>query len=339
MLSSRLPRDLSPNRVSQVVAARRAAGLPIIDLTASNPTAAGFAYPDDLLTPLADAAALRYEPQALGLPAAREAVAGEYARHGLAIDPAHVALTASTSEAYALLFKLFCDPGDQVLVPRPSYPLFEHLSSLEAVEAVPYRLEYHGSWRIDIESVRHAVTPRTRALVVVSPNNPTGSWLHHDDLAALTGVCATNGLALIGDEVFADYPLDPAPGRTSVLAQARVLTCALGGLSKSAGLPQVKLGWMAWAGPEAAVARALHAYGSWPTATCRCPPRSRWPPGPPGAGGVVRAQVQARIRQNPRRCAREPGLALDDRPARRRRMDGGCPRAGAAAGGAGRVPG
>lgn len=299
MLSSRLPRDLSPNRVSQVVAARRAAGLPIVDLTTSNPTAAGFAYPDDMLAPLADAAALRYEPQALGLPAARDAVAADYARHGAAVDPAGVAITASTSEAYALLFKLLCDPGDQVLVPRPSYPLFEHLSSLEAIEAVPYRLEYHGTWRIDIESVRRAVTPRTRALVVVSPNNPTGSWLHHDDLTALTGVCATTGLALIGDEVFADYPLDPAPDRTSVLAQAEVLTCALGGLSKSAGLPQVKLGWIAWTGPADLVATALQAYeiiaDSYLSVST---PVQVAAPALLARADVVRAQIQARLRQN-----------------------------------------
>jgi hypothetical protein len=171
-----------------------------------------------------------------------------------------VALTSSTSEAYALLFKLFCNPGDHVLVPQPSYPLFDHLTRLEVVEAVPYRLEYHGTWRIDIDSIARALTPKTRALLVVSPNNPTGSFLHRDDLHALVALCRRDGLALIGDEVFFDYPLDDAPDAASVLEQDEVLTLALGGLSKSCGLPQVKLGWIVWAGPQDVVASALAAY-------------------------------------------------------------------------------
>jgi alanine-synthesizing transaminase len=260
MISSRLQADLSPNAVTRAITARRQSGLPLIDLTESNPTRVGIAYPADLLAALADPAALTYDPQPLGLMSAREAVAREYARHALTVEPHRVALTSSTSDAYALLFKLFCDPGDEVLVPQPSYPLFDHLTRLEAVRTQPYQLEYHGSWRIDLDSVERAISPRTRALLVVSPNNPTGSFLHADDLAALVTVCATHDLALIGDEVFFDYPLDPAPLAASVLSQRDVLTCALGGLSKSGGLPQVKLGWMTWTGPEARVAEALHAY-------------------------------------------------------------------------------
>ncbi|MCC7033244.1 MAG: pyridoxal phosphate-dependent aminotransferase [Acidobacteria bacterium] len=259
MISSRLPRDLAPNAVSRAVAARRASGAPVIDLTESNPTRVGIPYPPDLLAPLADPAALTYDPQPLGLPMAREAVTREYARQGLAIDPSRIALTASTSEAYALLFKLLCDPGDQVLVPEPSYPLFDHLTRLEGVATAPYQLEYHGTWRIDLPSVASALTPRSRALLVVSPNNPTGSFLHRDDLAALADLCAARDLVLIGDEVFADYALEPAPDAVSVLCQDLVPTCALGGLSKSGGLPQVKLGWMAWSGPAARVGEALHA--------------------------------------------------------------------------------
>jgi len=260
MISSRLPSDLSPNAVSRAVAARRAAGAPIIDLTESNPTRVGIPYPPRLLDPLADPAGLAYDPQPLGLPVARDAVAREYARHGLDIGPSRIALTSSTSEAYALLFKLFCDPGDRVLVPEPSYPLFDHLTRLEAVETAPYQLEYHGTWRVDLASVRRAISPRTRALLVVSPNNPTGSFLHRDDLCALGELCAAHDLALIGDEVFFDYPLEPDAGAVSVLSQSEVLTCALGGLSKSGGLPQAKLGWIAWGGPEARVAETLHAY-------------------------------------------------------------------------------
>ena len=250
-ISSRLPADLAPNATARAVQALAARGVPVIDLTESNPTRVGLEYPEHLLAPFADPRALSYEPHPLGLLSAREAVSADFLRRGLQVPPDRIALTASTSEAYALLFKLFCDPGDAVLVPRPSYPLFEHLTRLEGVMAVPYALEYHGTWRVDLQAVREAVTPRTRALLVVSPNNPTGSFLHSDDLVQLTGLCASRDLVLIGDEVFADFPLDPAPSATSVLGQSDVVTCSLGGLSKSVGLPQVKLGWIGFAGPQA----------------------------------------------------------------------------------------
>jgi aspartate/methionine/tyrosine aminotransferase len=169
-------------------------------------------------------------------------------------------LTSSTSEAYALLFKLLCDAGDAVLVPRPSYPLFEHLTGLESVTAIAYSLDYHGSWRIDIDSIARAATDRVRALLIVSPNNPTGSFLHRDDCDAVSRLAADRGWAIIGDEVFADYELDPAPDATNVLAGAEVLTFSLGGLSKSAGLPQLKLGWIGFGGPSSKVDEALAAY-------------------------------------------------------------------------------
>jgi alanine-synthesizing transaminase len=260
MPSSRLPANLTPNAVTRALAALRARGVDILDLTESNPTRAGIAYPPGLLDPLADPRALAYDPHPLGLAIAREAVARDFARRGLTVDPARIALTASTSEAYSLLFKLLCDPGDEVLVPRPSYPLFEHLAALESVLAVPYALERHGSWRVDFGSLREACGPRARAVLIVSPNNPTGSWLHADDLADLSAFAADRRLALIGDEVFADYPVDDAPRKASVLEQTDVLTFALGGLSKSAGLPQVKLGWIAVSGPTVDVASALQAY-------------------------------------------------------------------------------
>jgi aspartate/methionine/tyrosine aminotransferase len=299
MRSSRLPSNLGPNAVSRAVAARRAAGLELIDLTESNPTRAGLLYPPDLLAPLADAAALVYDPQPLGMPAAREAVAREFLRHGRAVEPARVALTSSTSEAYALLFKLFCDPGDQVLVPHPSYPLFEHLTRLEAVGSVPYALEYHGAWRIDLPSVERAITTRTRAILVVSPNNPSGSFLHRQDLQALVEVCRRHDLALIGDEVFFDYTLDAAPNAASVLDQDAVLTCALGGMSKSCGLPQVKLGWIAWSGPADALSGILSAYeiiaDSYLSVST---PVQVAAPALLSRAAVVRAQLQARIARN-----------------------------------------
>ena len=260
MISSRLPRNLEPNAVARAVAAKRRSGTTVVDLTATNPTAAGFSYAKELLAPLADARALEYEPQPLGLWSARAAVAADFRRRGSVISADRVALTSSTSEAYALLFKLLCDAGDAVLVPHPSYPLFEHLTQLESVSAIPYLLEYHGAWRIDIDSVAAAATDRVRAILIVSPNNPTGSFLHRDDLAQLSELAASKGWAIIGDEVFADYPLDPAPDAVNVLPGADVLTFSLGGLSKSAGLPQLKLGWIAVGGPPAKVDEALAAY-------------------------------------------------------------------------------
>ena len=258
--SSRLPKSLEPNAVARAIDAKRRAGVPILDLTETNPTSAGFTYPKELLQPLAHARGLDYEPQPLGLWSARAAVAADFRRRGIVISADRVALTSSTSEAYALLFKLLCDAGDSVLVPHPSYPLFEHLTQLESVTAIPYALEYHGSWRVDVESMTRAATDRVRAVMIVSPNNPTGSMLHRDDLQAISVVARERGWAIIGDEVFADYPLDPAPHASAVLPGAEVLTFSLGGLSKSAGLPQLKLGWIGFGGPAADVDRAMAAY-------------------------------------------------------------------------------
>jgi len=256
--SGRVPSDLAPNRLAAGLEALRRAGVPLLDLTVSNPTRAGLAYPDGLLARLADAGGLVYEPAPFGLPDARAAVSADFARRGLTVPPDRIVLTASTSEAYSLLFKLLCDPGDRVLVPRPSYPLFEHLSRLDAVRVEPYDLEYHGVWTIDLGSVERAAGEGTRAVLLVSPNNPTGSCLKRDELDALAGLCEARGLALIGDEVFADYPLDPDPGGAAgVLAQDRALTFGLGGLSKSVGLPQLKLGWIGVGGPPPLVAGAL----------------------------------------------------------------------------------
>jgi alanine-synthesizing transaminase len=260
MRSSRLPASLEPNALARAIDAHRRRGGSIADLTETNPTRAGLTYPPDLLAPLADPRALEYDPQPLGLWSARAAVAADFRRRGTVISADRVALTSSTSEAYALLFKLLCDAGDSVLVPRPSYPLFDHLTQLESVSAVPYALEYHGAWRIDIDSIARAATDRVRAILVVSPNNPTGSFLHRDDLAALSAIAGANGWPIIGDEVFADYPLDPSPDAASVLSGADVLTFSLGGLSKSAGLPQLKLGWIGFGGPSARVDEALASF-------------------------------------------------------------------------------
>jgi alanine-synthesizing transaminase len=229
----------------------------LTDLTVTNPTRVGLDYPPDLLASLADVRALSYEPSPLGLQSARQAVAAAMSSLSSSVDPARVVLTASTSEAYSLIFKLLCDPGDRVLIPQPSYPLFELLTQLDSVEAAPYRLEEHGAWWIDRDSVESACTDRTRAILVVSPNNPTGSMLRRDDREWLVSFAADRGLALISDEVFADFPVVPRTDAVSLLGESRVLTFTLGGLSKSAGLPQLKLGWIVVSGPDAEVEEAL----------------------------------------------------------------------------------
>ena len=299
MISSRLPRSLEPNAVARAIDAKRRSGAAILDLTETNPTSAGFNYPKELLEPLADPRALEYDPQPLGLWSARAAVAADFRRRGIVISADRVALTSSTSEAYALLFKLLCDAGDAVLVPHPSYPLFEHLTQLESVTAIPYALEYHGAWRVDVDSITRAATDRVRAILIVSPNNPTGSFLHQDDLDALSNLAASRGWAIIGDEVFADYPLDPAPEAANVLAGAGVLTFSLGGLSKAAGLPQLKLGWIGFGGPSSKVDEALAAYEviadtylsvSTPVQAAAADLIER--------GAAIRSQILARVQRN-----------------------------------------
>jgi aspartate/methionine/tyrosine aminotransferase len=255
MFSARSAFDLSPNPLAQALARARAAARPLLDLTESNPTRAGLPYPEPaILSALASPRALRYEPEPFGLPSAREAVARHLTADGPPVEAGRMVLTASTSEAYAFLFKLLCSPGDEVLVPRPSYPLFEHLAQLEAVRAVPYRLAYDGSWHVDLASVRAAVSPRSRAVVVVSPNNPTGSYVSAAELDALAAL----GLPIVSDEVFARYPLrDDAARARSALQADGPLVFALGGLSKLAALPQMKLAWIAVGGRELHVATAL----------------------------------------------------------------------------------
>ena len=259
MFSNRVPANLAPNRITEALRAIRASGAPYIDLTESNPTRAGFDYPADLLAPLGDARALRYAPSPLGLIDARRAVAADYARQGLVVPPERIALTASTSDAYSLLFKLLANAGDDLLVPRPGYPLFDHLTQLDLVEARYYDLDVNGAWAIDLAGLEQALTPRTRAVLVVSPNNPTGSFISAAEFDRLAAICAARGSAMIVDEVFADYELEPGAASRAGRGAARqdVLSFSLGGLSKSIGLPQVKLGWIAIGGPDRLVADAL----------------------------------------------------------------------------------
>ncbi len=270
MFSARLPWDRAENALARRERERREAGLPIVDLTESNPTRAGIPYPTLALgEALGAGATFGYEPAPFGLPSAREAVARRYRAVATPIDAGQIVITASSSESYALLFKLLCDPGDAILVPEPSYPLFDYLARLEGVRTVGYRLAYDGEWHVDFDSVAealaHATTSggRARALVVVNPNNPTGSFVTASDLARLGELAAGAELAVISDEVFADYRFTTRAPAAACLAAApaiagRALTFSLGGLSKASGLPHFKLGWMAVAGP-AAVARAALA--------------------------------------------------------------------------------
>ncbi len=300
MFSRRLPPSTIPNALTRAAGDLAARGVAYVDLTESNPTRAGFTYPPGLLAGLADDRALAYEPRPFGLDPARDAVAADCARRGARVDAAHVVLTASTSEAYAWLFKLLCNPGERVLVPRPSYPLFEHLTRLEGVEAVPYDLEYHGSWEIDPDSVVRAAAGGARALLVVSPNNPTGSFLKARELDWLATLCAERGLALVADDVFADYRLD-APGQaiTDVAARSDVLAFTLGGLSKTVGLPQVKLGWIIAGGParerDAALASLELIADSYLSVST---PVQVAAPGLLALGGAVRGEILRRVRGN-----------------------------------------
>ena len=261
MTSERIPGDLAPNSLARLLAEKRAAGRSVLDLTGTNPTDAGLGAPDpdEVLAALADRRALRYEPDPRGLSIAREAAAGYLGgRAGFALSPDRVFLTASTSEAYAHLFRLLCEPGDEALVPRPSYPLIEPLARAEGARVHAYRLVWDGVWRLDPDSLEASLTDRTRAVVLVEPNNPTGSRLAPEEFALVESLCHERGIALIVDEVFGDIVWPPREGTlASRLGERAVPTFVLGGISKPCGLPQLKLGWIAAAGPEARLAELL----------------------------------------------------------------------------------
>jgi alanine-synthesizing transaminase len=226
---------------------------PRFDLSQSNPTRARLSYPSaEIWAAFQRPIAAAYDPDPRGAIAAREAVAALFARRGPAVDPSRIVLCSGTSEAYGFLFKLLCDPGDEVLIPAPSYPLFDDLCRLENVHTKTYPLHYDGEWHIGVGELRAAVTEKTRAILVVSPNNPTGSYLKRTELRALEEL----GLPIISDEVFADYALRDDASRVWTARESSALTFSLGGLSKQAGLPQWKVAWLCLSGPEQAVADA-----------------------------------------------------------------------------------
>ena len=262
--SQRTGWNLAENELTTQARQRRAAGLPLLDLTVSNPTECGFHYDTAaLLAPLADPAALRYAPEPFGMAAAREALALYYRDHGAMVEPRNICLTTSTSEAYSYLFRLLCDPGDELLAARPSYPLFDFIAQLDDVVLREYPLQYdpnadaeHG-WSLDMRALESAITPRTRAILVVHPNNPTGNFVSAAERAALQTLCAERGLALIVDEVFLDYALSATPPRSFATGDSQCLTFVLSGLSKVCALPQMKASWIAATGPVPMLRDAL----------------------------------------------------------------------------------
>ena len=255
--------DLATNRYTQELEAYRLAGREVLDLTASNPTSIGLRYrEEDLLRSLSCPEALSYDPQPKGLLTAREAVAGYYAERGSSVSPDDLILTTSTSEAYSFVFRLLCDPGDAVLVPTPSYPLFDFLAEIQDVKLFPYELIYDHGWQMDFPSLQAAIEKantsgsKCRAVLVVHPNNPTGSYVKRSEAIDLNRICAANNLAIIADEVFLDYSLAEAMPLTFA-ANRDALTFTLSGLSKISGLPQMKVAWVALSGPEPLKAEAL----------------------------------------------------------------------------------
>jgi hypothetical protein len=259
MFSSRTNWRLTPNRLASEIEALRRAGHPFLDLTESNPTRCGFAFDKGaILEALANPRALDYAPDPHGLLLARQAVACYYAERGIALDPGQIFLTTSTSEAYSYVFRLLADPGDALLVPQPSYPLFDFLAGLNDVRVVPYPLIYDQGWQIDLATLEKRLEAGARALLVVHPNNPTGSFVRRRELAELLELSQRHEMALVADEVFADYSLAEDPQRVSSHAAiSEALTFTLSGLSKISALPQMKLAWLVVNGPAQLLQSAL----------------------------------------------------------------------------------
>jgi alanine-synthesizing transaminase len=262
MFAKRTNWNLALNRLSQALAAYRAAGKPLLDLTASNPTECGFRYDSQaILQALCNPAALTYETNPRGLASARRAVVAYYAARNDVVSIEDIFLTTSTSEAYSYIFRTLCDPGDEILIPTPSYPLFEFLAELQDVRLVRYPLLYDHGWQIDFHSLERAITPRTRGVIVVHPNNPTGQFVKRSEIEQLNALCSTHQMAIIADEVFLDYSLSDVAGGpaapvalanppASFAANSTALTFTMSGISKISGLPQMKAAWLVVSGPQ-----------------------------------------------------------------------------------------
>jgi alanine-synthesizing transaminase len=257
MFAKRTNWDLSQNRLSEALAAHRVAGKPLLDLTVSNPTECGFRYAAAaILKALSNPAALDYDPNPRGLKSARRAVADYYLARNEHVSVEDMFLTTSTSEAYSFVFRTLCDPGDELLIPSPSYPLFDFLAEIQDVNLVRYPLLYDHGWQIDFHALEQAITPRTRGVIVVHPNNPTGHYTKPAEMTKLNAMCSASEIAIIADEVFLDFPLDGnrAP---SFAANPGALTFTISGLSKISGLPQMKSAWLITSGPQQSKNQAL----------------------------------------------------------------------------------
>lgn len=257
MFATRTNWNLENNRLAEALARYSATGKPLIDLTASNPTKCGFQYDRSaIVAALTKGASLVYEPEPRGLESARQAVVGYYAGRGDRVAPEDMVLTTSTSEAYSFVFRTLCNPGDEILVPAPSYPLFEFLADIQDVKLRRYPLVYDYGWQIDFPALERAISERTRAVIVVHPNNPTGHFCSSREAAKLNEICAARNLALIADEVFLDFALGDERPKTFATNEA-ALTFTMSGISKICGLPQMKFAWLVVSGPRELKEQAL----------------------------------------------------------------------------------
>jgi alanine-synthesizing transaminase len=257
MFADRTNWKFDANRLSEALARRRKTGQPLLDLTASNPTTCGFQYhAGAMLRALSNPKALVYDPEARGLVPARRAVVDYYASHKTRVRVDDIILTTSTSEAYSFVFRTLCNPSDEILVSEPSYPLFAFLAGIQDVKLVPYPLIYDHGWQTDLHSLERAITGRTRAVIVVHPNNPTGHFTKPNEITRLNQICAARNLAIIADEVFLDFGLTEITAATFAANDA-VLTFTMSGISKICGLPQMKAAWLLTSGPEELKARAI----------------------------------------------------------------------------------
>jgi len=321
--SKRTQWDTGESELAGAHRERLTAGLQIADLTASNPTRCGFNYPEDLLCALTDSAAFDYVPDPRGSKAAREAVCRYYSSHGAVIHADKILLTTSTSEAYGHLFKLLCDPGDAVVVPQPSYPLFDFLADLEVIQVQYTPLVYDHGWQLDLEGLRQRITPHTRAVVLVHPNNPTGHFTSVEEAWRLAAICREHGLALIVDEVFLDYPMSEPGNELSgdrgsfVSRDLGVLVFIVSGISKICGLPQMKAAWLVAVGPGSDEAMARLEVISDTFLSMNAPVQralSVWLDGRGGIQGQIRERVQQNLAELDRLLAFQPeGLGLVNR--------------------------
>jgi alanine-synthesizing transaminase len=257
IFSDRTNWNLETNRLANALARHRSEGKTLLDLTASNPTQCGFDYSNySVLNSLANPAALRYEPDPKGLEIARRAVAACYSEREIDVSPDDILLTTGTSEAYSFIFRTLCNPGDEILIPRPSYPLFDFLAEIQDVKLVRYLLVYDHGWLIDFHALEQAITARTRGVILVHPNNPTGHFAKSGEISRLNQICSNRGMAIIADEVFLDFSLSKTRP-LSFADNGGALTFTMSGLSKIAGLPQMKAAWLITSGPPSPKKEAM----------------------------------------------------------------------------------